>query len=262
MQIRTRISLLSAIVTIVVAAAITFAALQREVLIDKRYSNQIIADQLILWNKIKDGLIDEMEDLVWLLQENRSLLNALESENLVEIQRVGNKINEELESEPAVDRVDLILPDGSLVYSSQTAVFPSSIISNAVIEDVLESEIPVRGVGNDKQRNTALVYGTPIYGDDGSILALGVFGLDISRALLEFEEVNFASVVIVNRRGRVLAATGENLWDRYSDLIDISEANNLQTIEDEGRYFSVIVLPQTAELGGLVGRLLNIREVK
>ena len=261
MQIRTRISLLSAIVTIVVAAAITFAALQREVLIDKRYSNQIIADQLILWNKIKDGLINEMEDLIWLLQENRSLLDALESENSVEIQRVGNKIKEELESEPSLDRVDIILPDGSLAYSSQTAVFPSPIISSAVIEDVLESEIPVRGVGNDKQRNTALVYGTPIYGDDGSILALGVFGLDISRALLEFEEVNFASVVIVNRRGRVLAATGENLWDRYSDLIDISEANNLQTIEDEGRYFSVIVLPQTAELGGLVGRLLNIREV-
>ena len=96
MQIRTRISLLSAAVTIVVAAAITFAALQREVLIDKRYSNQIIADQLILWNKIKDGMIDDMEDLVWLLQENRSLLDALESENLVEIQRVGNKIKEEL----------------------------------------------------------------------------------------------------------------------------------------------------------------------
>ena len=261
MQIRTRISLLSAAVTIVVAAAITFAALQREVLIDKRYSNQIIADQLILWNKIKDGMIDDMEDLVWFLQENRSLLDALEAENLVEIQRVGNKIKEELESEPAVDRVDLILPDGSLAYSSQTAVFPSAIISNAVIEDVLESEIPVRGVGNDKQRNTALVYGTPIYGDDGSVLALGVLGLDISIALLEFEEVNFASVVIVNRRGRILAATGENLWDRYSELIDISEANNLQTIEDEGRYFSVIVLPQTAELGGLVGRLLNIREV-
>ena len=57
------------------------------------------------------------------------------------------------------------------------------------------------------------------------------------------------------------ASTGDNLWTQYSDLIDINQANELQTIEDDDRYFSVIVLPQSAELGGLVGRLLNIREV-
>ncbi len=261
MQIRTRISILSVLVTIVVSAVIVFAANQREDLIGKRYSNQIIADQLILWNKIKDGLIDDMENSAWILAENRPLINALQNNDLVEIQRIGTQLKQQIENVPGVDRIDLILPDGTLVYSSHSAVFQSALVSNAAVELVLEIEEPIRGVGNDKQRNTALVFGRPIFADDGNILALGVLGSNIVNALTEMEEVNYASVVIVNRRGRLLASTGENLWERYSSLIDISEANELQTIEDDGRFFSVIVLPQTAELGGLVGRLLNIREV-
>ncbi len=261
MQIRTRVSLLAVLVTLVVGAVIVFAAIQRENLIGKRFSSQIIADQLILWNKIKDGLIDDMEDLAWVVRQNRSLVNALESGGLVEIQRVGRQIKAQFENEPAVDRVDIILPDGTLAYSSHTAVFRSAIVSNAVIEEAFASEQEFRGVGNDKQRNTALVYGAPIYADDGSVLALGILGLDIVSALVELEEINLSSVVIVNRRGRLLASTGDNLWNRFSELIDIAEANNLHTIEDDDRYYSVIVLPQIAELGGLVGRILNIREV-
>ncbi len=261
MQIRTRVSLLSVLVTIIVGAVIVFASIQRENLIGKRFSNQIISDQLILWNKIKDGLIDDMESLAWAVKQNRSLINALESGDLVEIQRVGAQIKAQFENEPAIDRVDLILPDGTLAYSSHTAVFRSAIVSNAVVQQMLASESAFRGVGNDKQRNTALVYGTPIYSDDGGVLALGVLGLEIVNALVELEEINFSSAVVVNRRGRLLVSTGDNRWDELSDLIDISEANSLQTIESNGRYFSVIVLPQTAELGGLVGRLLNIREV-
>ena len=261
MQIRTRISILSVLLTIIVSAVIVFAANQREELIGKRYSNQIIADQLILWNKIKDGLIDDMENLSWTLTQNRSLIDALAENNIIEIQRIGAQLKNQLEHQPAVDRIDIILPDGTLAYSSQTAVFQSALVSNAAVEQAIEIDEPIRGVGNDKERNTALVFGQPIHADDGKILALGVLGLDIVHALVEMEEVNYASVVIVNRRGRLLASTGENLWERYSDLIDISGANELQTIEDDGRFFSVIVLPQTAELGGLVGRLLNIREV-
>ncbi len=249
------------LVALFVGVVIVVAAYQREELIGERFSNQIIADQLVLWNKIKDGLIDDMENLSWLVTDNTQLAAALENSDTVEIQRIGSQLNSQLENEPAADRIEILLPDGTLGYSSHSAVFQSALISNTVVEDAVENEEEIRGVGNDKQRNTSLVYGIPIYADDDSVVGMGVFGLDIVNALTEMEEINFASVVIVNRRGRLLVSTGENLWERYSSLIDIREANELQTIEDDGRYFSVIVLPQTAELGGLVGRLLNIREV-
>ncbi len=261
MQIRTRVSILSVLMTVIAGAVIVFAAIQRESLIGERFANQIIADQLILWNKIKDGLIDDMENVAWVVTQNRPLIEALDAEDMVEVQRIGSQIKSQFSMDPTVDRVDIILPDGTLAFSSQSGIFQSAIVSNAVVEQILEIDEPIRGVGNDKQRNTALVFGTPIHADDGTTLGLGVLSLDIVHALAELEEVNFSSVVIVNRRGRLLASTGDNLWDRYSELIEIAEANNLQTIEDDGRYFSVIVLPQTAELGGLVGRLLNIREV-
>ena len=109
MQIRTRISILSVLVTLIVSAVIVFGAAQRENLIGKRYSNQIIADQLILWNKVKDGLIDDMANLSWLFSQNRPLIDALESQNLIEIQRVGAQLKAQIEHEQAADRVDLVL---------------------------------------------------------------------------------------------------------------------------------------------------------
>lgn len=261
MQIRTRVSILSVLVTFVVCAVIVFAAVQREDLIGKRFANQIIADQLILWNKIKDGQIDDMEDLSRVFSDNQSLRSAMQNRDSVQLQQIGSSISRQFEDDPTVDRVELIFSDGTLVYSSQSAVFQSAIISNSAVRQAIHDEEPIKGVGNDKQRNTSLVYGMPLFGDDGSVLGMGVLARSIEGALAEMEEVNFASVVIVNRRGRLLASTGENLWERYSGLIDISEANVLHTVEDDGRFFSVIILPQIAELGGLVGRLLNIREV-
>ena len=55
-----------------------------------------------------------------------------------------------------------------------------------------------------KQRNTSLVYGRPIFADNGDVLGLAVLGSNIVNALAEIEEVNESSVVIVNRRGRLL----------------------------------------------------------
>ena len=261
MQLRTRICLLGIIVTIVVNIAIVFAAVKRENLIRLQYSNEIIADQSNLWNQVTEEYIERMEDQAWIMSENRSLANALADGDNEELQRIASQISETLHNEEIADRFDLIYPDGTLAYSSHSGVFQSPIILGSAARDAIEYQEQVRGIGNDKQRNTAIVFGTPLLTDTGQVVGLGVYATDIVDALVHMEKVNDSSLMIVNRRGRLLVAPDSDLWNQFSGVVNLNEVGELQTIADQDHFYSVIVLPQVANLGGLVGRLVNIKDV-
>ena len=261
MLLRTRISLLGILVVITVCIFILFAAFEREQLIRAQYSQDVISDQSNLWAKIKDEFIDGMEDMAWLLRENRELISAIENQNAETIRRVGRQIVGQLEVEQVSDRLDIIDREGNLIFSSLSGVFQSSIISDEVARNAIEDNTTVRGVGNDKQRNTAVVFGLPIIDDSGEVVGLGVLALDIIQPLVEMQKLNDSSVMILNRRGRLLVAPEHDIWEQYGEFIDLNELSTLQTISRDDRFFSVTVLPQVADLGSLVGRLVNIKEV-
>ena len=162
MQLRTRICLLGIIVVIVVNIAIVFAAVKREDLIRLQFSNEIIADQSKLWNQVTEEFIERMEDQAWIMSENRILGNALADGDAEELQRIASQISEKLRNEEIADRFDLIYPDGTLAYSSHSGVFQSPIIVASVARDAIADQEQVRGIGNDKQRNTAIIFGTPL----------------------------------------------------------------------------------------------------
>ena len=261
MQLRTRICLLGIIVVIMVNIAIVFAAVKREDLIRLQFSNEIIADQSKLWNQVKEEFIERMEDQAWIVSENRFLANALADGDTEELQRIASQISEQLRNEEVADRFDLIYPDGTLAYSSHSGVFQSPIIIADVARDAIEGQEQVRGIGNDKQRNTAIVFGTPLWSDSGQVVGLGVYATNIVEALVHLEKSNDSSVMIVNRRGRLLVAPNSDTWNQFSDVVNLNEISELQTIADQGNFYSVLVLPQIANLGGLVGRLVNIKDV-
>ena len=68
-------------------------------------------------------------------------------------------------------------------------------------------------------------------------------------------------MVIVNRRGRLLAGSAGALWESLGKFVDLSATDTLQTVEADERVHSAVVLPQTADLGSLVARLVSIKDV-
>ncbi len=261
MLLRTRISLLGILVVTVVSAAILFASFEREQLIRDQFSNELLSDQSNLWSKIKDEFIDDMEDSAWIIRENRELLRAIENEDYESIRNLARQIVSQLKSSGVSDRFDILDFDGNLLYSSLSGVFQSPIVSEEIARYAVENNSTIRGVGNDKQRNTAVVFGFPIINDSGEVVGLSIMSLDIIRPIAEMEKLNNAAVMILNRRGRLLVAPDPEVWGNYGDLVDLGELSTSQTISKDDRYFSVTVLPQVADLGSLVGRLVNIKEV-
>ena len=264
MLLRTRISLLVILAFGVICIGLALASIAREDLIRAQYSGATIADRSTLWRKISDSLVQRMEDKAWIAAEDTALHEAVLTGDQETIQQLGAVITTRLRDQGIADQFDVVFADGSLVYSSQSALFQSPVITTGAASDAIVQGVRIRGIGNDQQRNVAVVLGIPLGAPPGTagISGMGVFATSIDEALLEMEQATKSSVLLVNRRGRVLAGSARTLWeDDLGKLIDLSRVDTLQTVEADDRMYSAVVLPHAADLGSLVARLVSIKDV-
>ena len=261
MLLRTRVSLFVIVIFVIVWSILTVIALKREALVRAQYSAEIISDQTTLWDKINEGIVQHMEDKAWIVAENPTFIDVLAEKDNEGIQRVGAEIAKDLIDGGIADRFDAVYADGSLAYSSRSAVFPSATIVSAAAREAVAGGKRVRGTGNDKQRNISVVLGIPLRVAAGEVVGLGIYATDIKKAVTEMERVTNSSVQIVNRRGRLLVGTENSLWASLEGQFVLDQVETLQTVEANGRVYSGVVLTQSVALGGLVGRLVSLRDV-
>ena len=263
MLLRTRISLLVILAFIVICVGFALASFTREDLIKAQYSGATITDRSTLWRKINSSLIQRMEDKAWIAADDAPLRQALYTGDQEAVQRLGADIIAQLRDRGIADRLDVLYADGSLAYSSQSALFQSPVVALGAARDAIQQGSRIRGIGNDQQRNVTLVLGIPMGAPPGAvgIAGMGVYATSIDEAILEMEQATKSSVLIVNRRGRLLAGSAGALWESLGKLIDLSAVDTLQTVEADDRVFSAVVLPHVADLGSLVARLVSIKDV-
>ena len=263
MLLRTRISLLVILAFAVICIGLAGASLMREDLIKAQYSGATITDRSTLWSKINASLVQRMEDKAWIGAEDEAFRGAVYTGDQEAVQRLGAAIIKRLRDQGVADRLDVLYADGSLAYSSQSALFQSPVIATDVARDAIQQGSRIRGIGNDQQRNVAVVLGMPLGAPPGAvgIAGMAVYATSIDEAILEMEQATKSSVLIVNRRGRLLAGSAGALWESLGNLIDLSAVDTLQTVEADDRVYSAVVLPHTAGLGSLVARLISIKDV-
>ena len=263
MLLRTRISLLVILAFAVICIGLTLASLKREDLLRVQYTGATTVDRSNLWKKINASLLLRMEDKAWIAAEDEALRHAVYTGDQAAVQRLGTSITARLRDQGIADRFDVLYADGTLAYSSQAAVFQSAIIATRTAQDAIVQGVRIRGLGNDQQRNVSLVLGVPLGAPAGAVgvAGMGIYATRIEEAIREMEQATQSSVVIVNRRGRLLAGSAGALWASLGKLVDLSATDTLQTVEADERVYSAVVLPQSADLGSLVARLISIKDV-
>ena len=263
MLLRTRISLLVILAFAVICIGLALASILREDLIKAQYSGATITDRSTLWRKINSSLIQRMEDKSWIAAENEALRAAVHDDDQETIQRIGADIARQLRDRRIADRFDVLHADGSLAYSSQSGLFQSPVVAPLVARGAIHQGARIRGIGNDQQRNVAVVLGIPLDAPPGANGASGMalYATSIDEALREMEQATKSSVLIVNRRGRLIAGSAQDLWYSLRKLLDLTAVDTLQTVEATDRVYSAVVLPHTADLGSLVARLVSVKDV-
>ncbi len=263
MLLRTRISLLVGLTFAVICVGLTLASITREDLIKAQYSRSTIVDRSNLWRKINTSLIRRMEEKAWIAADDEDFVRVVQAGDAAEVQRLGAAIATRLRQQGIADRFDVLHADGSLAFSSQSALFQSSIVATRAAREAMRQGVRIRGVGNDQQRNVAVVLGIPLNAPPGTSGAVGmaIYATGVDEAIAEMEQATKSSVLIVNRRGRLLAGSVDVLWESLGKLIDSSAVDTLQAVVADDRVYAALVLPYIADVGSLVARLVSIKDV-
>ncbi len=265
MLLRTRINLLVMFVFVLVCSGLLFASLEREYLINEQYSSTHINERVTFWEKLIEAQLLLMENVASEVLKDTPLIESLLINDPILILGHSQIVARHIitEKPELVDRFEVIYPDGSLAFSSISGVLQDSIISPEKARKNIAEGNWIRGIGNDEQRNIAVVLGIPLrisLGDDDKIVGMAVYAKNIADIISEMERMTRSDIFIVNQRGRFLSGSGSDLWSRIQDLVIIDEVNTLQTIKLAGRIYSVVVLPHEAGYGNLVGRLISIKD--
>lgn len=261
MLLRTRISFFVTLTIALICASIVYVGLQREQLIKNQYARESVSDQINLWNKVNNEIIQQMGNSRALVMENRDLIDAIERQDSAAAQELGRELFAQVVENWTIGRLDIVYEDGSLAFSSLPSVFQSPTVSPSIAKTHIQNNSIATGIGNDLQRNTSIVYGFPLDVGDGKSVGMAIFATDILTAITEMERVTDSLVIFANRRGRLISASDKTLWGSLRRQVDLNNLNTLQTIRIADQYYSVTVLPQAAELSGLIGRIVIVKNI-
>lgn len=260
MLIRTRVILITLGfgLAIILGAAVELRL--REDTAREQYVQSVIGDRSTLWRKVVEGVIQRMEDKAWIVAEDAPTAKFVATDNRTDLAVRAGELVAELRKEKVAPRLDIVGDDGTLLYSSAPSLFPTPIMAPTATKRLLDRGIRLRGIGNDAERNVAMIVGLPLR-LDGRIVGAGVMATDIEGALEEMKASTGNEVLFVNRRGRALAGTDLALWDALTAgrEIDLRETETVIDMGDSVQ--SLIMIPVAADLGNLVGWLVMAKDI-
>ena len=260
MLLRTRISLIVTLALLVICAGFVIAAIQREDIITTRFSEEIVSDRSVVWDRVIDQIVQRMEVDADTISDNEALISAVRRADAEAVRRIADGLNNWLWSTGVSSRLDIVASDGQLAYSSSSELFPSASVSAETIEQTRVFGQIVSGLSNDQQRNIVIAVGIPLH-DGSGYAGLGIMSTSIDEAISEIETVTRSTVLLVNRRGRLLAGDADQLWHSIGSHVDLLRPNSLQTVHVDDKVYSAIVVPEEADLGTLRANLVSVRDV-
>ena len=260
MSLKARTGLIVFCFVAVIVAGLMVAGQVRESLLRDQLSQTSTAGSQALWSKIVEAGVQRMRSRTSMLDDDAALRIALMSGDRGRIVSAARDLLSVLQATGDVTRLDLVAPNGEVLFSSVPAFEPSAAASESALDRMLEEGWRGSGVAIDAERNVTLSLGVPVTSFGGKTLAVAIYATDIVHALEELEAGTGAEALLVNRRGRLLVGTDPQVWDavRGQALLSVGAT---QLLSNADRVFSLAVLPLEAELGNLVANLVTVQDV-
>src|SRR3546814_4042094 len=103
--------------------------------------------------------------------------------------------------------LDMLNPDGDLLYSSATAVVPVPLVNKSLLESMLDTDGRLRGIAPTSDRSLAAIAAFPVV-SKGTAVGAVVLALDLATPLRNLAATLGTEVYAVDRIGKLVASSG------------------------------------------------------
>ncbi len=260
MRLSTRLTLLILGFGLLVTLALVMIGRERERQNRYGFETAILHDRQVVWNKVLEILHRRMEETLDVVRLDASLAGALATGRLERVRWRMPELTDRLRAMSPVERVEVYDLDGGLVFTSAAGLFPQAMIATERVAEVIGDGVVLRGIGNESARTIMLAVVFPLTRADRVVGAAAV-GIPIDVALHEMEDATSSRVLVVNRRGRLLATTSDFFWQRLIATGTFDPTRDRQSVHLNDRHYRVVRLPLRADLGTLIAHLMIVRDV-
>jgi len=256
MLLRTRLTLILSLAFLVVVALLVFAGLRRESLMDERFAEVAIAGQLSLWAQLIDEQAAELQEAGEALVAAPEFAGAFGASALrLAAQRAGGA----LAAGGEVDLVQLVQPDGLLLYSSEPRAEERPMLDAGSLDRLLATGDSLAGVRQDRPDRYVVLVALPVTAQ-GRTTAVAILAVDALKVLRRFSAAFGAPSYMISLRGRLVRATDEALWQLAGAPEVAPREATFDVAEGDGRLFSVTGVPIPDFSGGTAGTLVTLRD--
>lgn len=260
MGLKARIGIIVILFMAAMVAGLVVAANLREQGLRDQLDRTTRTGSRALWSKIVETGVQRMRERAPVVTANPALRAALESGDRDEIRVAAQAALAELSASGDVTRLDLVSPTREVLYSSVPAFEPVAAASDDALARMIARRWSGGGVAIDAERNVTLSAGVLMHGGDGALFAVAIYATDILDALTELKADTGAEAFIVNRRGRLLAGTDPEVWDRVGGAEWLDRCTS-EPQRSGDQAFACGSFRLEAELGNLVANVVTMQDV-
>ncbi|MGE5516050.1 MAG: SpoIIE family protein phosphatase [Bacteroidota bacterium] len=257
MLLRTRVTLIVSATYCLLVGGLVFAGLKSEELADERYSQATLNGQEIFWRKLVENSVQRLETDANAIATDSRLVQAVERNDPAAVLVAVGPLAESLRARGSIARFEVMTKDGDLLYSSRS-LLDSATVDAGTVRGIADGHRPVRGVLQDADRAFTATLAFPLEGEK-DVVGVAVLAADLRPPLKEFKASTGSDIFLVDHSGTMAMGTDDELWQRFAGKVS-ARKSRMETREDGGRFYSMVVLPLHDGVGRVIGALVTARD--
>lgn len=260
MLLRTRVIVIVLMALLAVGYVLVQAAYERERVVDRRFAETSEAGLAALWKEVYANTLVALSADLERLSHDAEIAAAVRRGDRGALSDLIWADLSSGQTRQAPTHIDVVDPGNQVLFTLSSAVFPQPAFGQSVVERMIAASRPVDGLRYDRDLRLVLLAGTALRDGDGKVVGAVTVGTGLGPALNRMRGSTGSDLVIVSRRGRLLAGTAADLWQRMSDLDQIRLGEPIQTLDLDGRVYTLVGTELPGLGGSQTARLISLRD--
>lgn len=259
MLLRTRVTLIVTLSYSLLVAGLFFAGVKSEELADERYAQATLNGQELFWRKLVENRVQRLEANAPIVASSPELVQAVDRSDPSAVLEAMGPVTAKLREHPSVTRYEVMNEAGELLFSSRGSLLDPAMIDAGTVRLIAEGKAVHRGITQDSSRDFTATVSVPLTAE-GKVVGVATLAADLNPPLEEFKASTGSDIFLLDRTGRMALGTDRALWTIFDGKVAVRKSR-LETREDKGKYWSVVVLPLYDGSERVIGALVTARDV-
>jgi len=257
MTLRTRITLVAIIATLLVALSLIVTSRISTQQVETRFAEATNNGKSVLWKKIIASQIDTMTTGSTGLTRDRSTRKALQRGDIKSLSESVKTTYNLLSAQSILTKLQITDLDSKVLFSTPNEY--TGATRKQLVKDALKDGKIKGGIELDDNNELVSVLAFPLF-MRGKGIGAGIYIKSLDDALADFKLNDESEIIILSADGKILKATNQEL---YSNLkLDIPELDQkvVQVAKSNEAVYSVAIQPIFDSQNNAIARLVSIKD--